>query len=220
MRMVTRDIGRPRSFERGPVLDYWLGRCQGFEVTSAAGHGKGTVEAVILDDAGRASALVVRGALIGRRHVIAADSVAAVAPGGEALALAPEPSRSGPGGGGRRRRGDRPMLPRARLALGAVGRGALLALSALLVATATAFRSIVSALRRHTPVVAAHTVAAARTGSTWARPRIAAGARLASAALVSALLLLFAVAQGIAIAARAYWALVAREASRLRAARS
>src|SRR5690242_18597906 len=76
-----------RTFRRGdPVLDYWLGRCEGFAVTSERGRKRGLVEEAIPDPAGRTAVLVVR-TNFGRRRVVEAGGIEAVTPAGETIAL-------------------------------------------------------------------------------------------------------------------------------------
>ncbi len=178
------------------MLEYWLGRCRGFAVESPAGHARGTVQDVVVDESGRAHALVIRGRLLGRCRRIHPTDVEAVTPAAEVIAVRLE----------RRRQTVRPAL---RLA-GRATRDGLLAGGRVSAWFATQ-------LRRHVPHVTRRTIVVARSAFAWLRPRAAVLGRLAAAALVSSLLVLVAVGRGLAAATRTYWILVARETARRRA---
>jgi hypothetical protein len=227
---VKRAIATPRSFRCGSlVLEYWLGKCEGFRLTSAGGRRKGIVEEVLLGEDGRARALVVRTGWRNRRRLIDADAIEAVTPARETLTIraAPRPARRR-----RQRRAAAPALGGAaralvrttiraqthlRPVLAALGRSAARAGLKASVLALAATRWSVGRLRRHGPPLAARIAGAALFAAAWARPRAAALARLAAATLLTASVLLLVLVREIALATRAYATLLAREAGHKRA---
>jgi hypothetical protein len=204
-----------RAFRRGdPVLDYWLGNCEGFAVASPAGRTRGVVEEVLRDERGSARALVVRTGLRDRRRVIDAQVIDAVTPALGTIEL-----------GVRSRRPPRSRHVRAGLErLGDTGvRAAGTAGSLGLAGT----RWGAGRARRHGPVVAARTAAAgartaaaARAAASWTRPRAVAVARHAVFAALTAAILLAGALRSVLAVARAYGSLLAREVGRRREAES
>jgi hypothetical protein len=211
------------------VLDYWLARCEGFELTTAAGRQLGTVEEVVLDDSGRARALVVRGALLGRRRVVATEAIETVVPAGETFTLrSPPRARHRPPIGRAIARSSSVAAralhtaairtsPRIRAALGLLVRVGAVSGARALAAAASASRWGSARVRRHVPALARRALIVTRAGARWTWPRLVHVAGLAVAVLVGLVLFLFAIVRGIVVATWTYWTIVAREAARRRA---
>jgi hypothetical protein len=158
--------------------------------------------------------LVVSGAILRRSRVLAPDAVQSVIPGTAILVLKPSRDQEmrEPGRVGRPTR--RRIVPAPRAVVRVCGAVLLTALAA----TAAALRLLGGSLRRGAPIVARRTARALLATSSWLAPRLVLGIRRAAAGLVWMLLVLVAVAQGIALATWTYWTLVVREAARRRAA--
>ena len=188
-----------RVFGRGsPVLDYWLGHSEGFELTSPGGDHRGVVEEVVIDERGYPRALVVRGGVLQREQVVDVDSVEAVVPADGTITL-----RSS------RRKRARPRFARSTHA--ARGDGA-----ALLGAGAAAVRIVWS-----TAVVTLALAGRAGTSAAvWARPYAGTLAHMAAAAAVTAALFLVALVHALADAVAAYARFVAGEWRQRRSGRA
>jgi hypothetical protein len=207
-----------RAFGRGsPVLDYWLGRCMGFELVSTDGSHLGVVERVMVDHAGRARAIAVRTTILGRRRWLDPRAVEAVVPEQETIAARIRSSS-------RSRRGRR----RARLAPAfAKGRKTASATAAWArprsrAAVELGIRSLVatgSRFRRRAPVLLAGAGRAAVAGARRARPYIAALARLVRTGLLNLGALVLVVARETALRVKAYRVLLGQKAARRAATR-
>ena len=206
-----------RVFGRGsPVLDYWLGHSEGFELTSSGGGHRGVVEEVLVDERGHASALVVRGGVLQRAQLVDVTAVEAVVPADGTITL--RSSR-------RRRPAPRLALPTGAVRNGGAalaGRAAALARIArraavlvLALAGAAARRSM-RRLRRDVPVGARRAGRAGASAAAWARPHAGTLVRLAAAAAATAALFVVALAQALAHAIAAYGSFFADEWTRRR----
>jgi hypothetical protein len=205
-----------RVFGRGsPVLDYWLGHSEGFELTSPGGGHRGVVEEVLIDERGYPRALVVRGGVLQREQVVDVDSVEAVVPADGTITLR-----------GERRKRTRPgfTLPRTgRLggaalagAAAAAVRIALRAGALLLALVGSAARWSIHRLRRDVPAGARHAGRAGASAVAWARPHAGTLARLTAAAAVTVTLFVFTLVHALAVAVAAYARFVADEWARRR----
>ena len=183
-----------RVFGRGsPVLDYWLGHSEGFELTSPGGDHRGVVEEVVIDERGYPRALVVRGGVLQREQVVDVNSVEAVVPADGTITL-----RSS-----RRHRARPRFAGSAHAASGSVA--ALFGAGAA--ALRTAWRAAVVTLG---PAGRAGASAAVR-----ARPYAGTLTRLATAAAVSAAPFLLTLVHSLADAVAAYARFIAHEWRRL-----
>ncbi|HEY1370575.1 MAG TPA: hypothetical protein VGF23_25825 [Gaiellaceae bacterium] len=153
-----------RSFGRGSrVLDYWLVHAQGFRIGSGRLRGAAVEDVVLADDGVRASALVVRRRLRGRR-VIAADAIEAVTP--STRTLTPRVPR--------RRRPAAPKLSAARPSLPAVPRPSLPAVRMPSMAPVAVFaRRVGAAIRENVPTLLAAAQASFERLAVWVRNAIA-----------------------------------------------
>jgi hypothetical protein len=217
-------IAQPRSFGReSPVLEYWLGRCEGFELVSTSGGQLGVVEQVMLDDAGRARALVMRTTILGRRRTVDPRLAESVVPESEAIAVRPE---AVPPAAGEARGSATRGVVQAVHRVGPPLQGASGGLARLLGATFVKALSVTVAssrwgagrLRRYAPVVVRHIRESSVAAVRWARPRAAAVARLALAMLVGLTALLVTIVRELGLAVRAYREARARETAHRRSA--
>jgi hypothetical protein len=206
-----------RAFGRGSaVFDYWLGRCEGFELVSGHGRQAGVVERVVLDESGRARAIVVRTRILRRSRVLDPRALDAVVPEQETIAVRVDSSTP------RRPRPARTILTAAtrggvEVAVATVAwtgprlRGALAVGHHMLVAAGTA-------AHRHALLLLAGFGRLVAAGVRRARPRVAELGRLVRAGLTCLGVFLSVAAREVSLALKAYRVLVAQEAARRRAA--
>jgi hypothetical protein len=211
-------IGPRRVFGRGsPVLDYWLGHSQGFELSSPRGGHRGVVEDVVLDERGRPRALVVRGGALQRTRVLDVGAVEGVIPATETITLRSERlARPAP----REPRTTAAPLGRATVR-GAAATGTALGLLArmawaVLVLAWSLGRRGVRGVRRRAPVVTRRVGRTAAAAASWAGPHARRLVRLGGAAAVTFLLFLGALARALVVGIVASASLVAQEWRRQR----
>jgi hypothetical protein len=206
-----------RVFGRGsPVLDYWLGHSEGFELTSPGGGHRGVVEEVLVDERGYPSALVVRGGVLQRPQIVDVGAVEAVVPADGTITL--RSSRQ-------RRARPRFALPTRAVRNGgaalagapaAVVRIASRAVVLVLALASSAARRGMRRLRRDVPLGARGAGRAGASAAAWARPHARTLVRLAAAAAVTAALLVLTLVHALAHAIAAYGRFVAEEWARRR----
>jgi hypothetical protein len=219
---VNPKVTRRRTFGRGsPVLDYWLGHSEGFELTSPGGGHLGVVQEVVTDELGYPRALIVRGGVLQRARVMNVDAVEAVVPADGTITLRSNRrtrswarialQRHDPGRG--------PIAVVARTAVRAariVWMTGVLALTFLLSAVGWTARR----LRTHVPILARWARRAGASAAAWASPHVRTLARLTGAAAITFALVVLSLAHALAAAVAAYARFAAQEWTRRRSGRA
>ncbi len=230
-RTLNPATSQPRAFGRGsPVLDYWLGRCEGFVLVSSRGTQVGSVEHVEVDDIGRALELVVQSPILGRRRTIDPRSIDAVVPESETITFSEQTApvahrreltfRTPPVAGSGRALGASAawIAPRTRALVAGSARVALAGGAKTLSLVRSGGRWVSLHVRRRVPILAQATRRAVVAAALWTRPRALALVRLVAALLLGLGLVLVAVGREVVAALKTYRAVFAQEAARRRAA--
>ncbi len=230
-RTLNPATSQPRAFGRGsPVLDYWLGRCEGFVLVSSRGTQVGSVEHVEVDDIGRALELVVQSPILGRRRTIDPRSIDAVVPESETITFSEQTApaahrreltfRTPPVAGSGRALGASAawIAPRTRALVAGSARVALAGGAKTLSLVRSGGRWVSLHVRRRVPILAQATRRAVVAAAHWTRPRALALVRLVAALLLGLGLVLVAVGREVVAALKTYRAVFAQEAARRRAA--
>lgn len=211
-----------RTFGRGsPVLDYWLGHSEGFELTTSGGGHRGVVEEVVVDELGHARALIVRGGVLHRPRVMNVNAVEAVVPADGTITLRSNRRRRIWPRIALRRRDRRPgrtaeFAQTPAKAARTAWRTVVLALTCLV----PAFGWTARRLRTNVPLLAGRVGRASASAAGWARPHAGALVRLIGSAAVTVGLVVLTLAYGLVVAVAASARLVSREWTRRRSGRA
>jgi hypothetical protein len=205
-------------FGRGsPVLDYWLGHSEGFELTSPGGGHQGVVQEVVVDERGYPRALVVRSGVLQRARVVNVDAVEAVVPMEGTITVRGSGRRHtrprfAPATSAPARRGIAGLAAATRSTFRLLTKTALFVLTLVVSAAGWSARR----LRENGPSLTRRAGHASASAIAWGRPHGRKLAKLAAAAAVTVALMVFTLGHALAVAIAAYARFVAHEWRRRR----